>query len=82
MPGPAAASTAPEEEAPKFLIYENKKLQREKLPDSMFVQPEKHGDGKDKDKDKDRKKDDNDSPRCKPGCQYTCGAHSCRCVCG
>ena len=75
-PEPAAApdpETEPEEAAAdpeEFEIYENKKLLREKLPDSYFVKPESRGKDKDKEKNPPTKKDNppHDPPsRPRPG---------------
>ena len=63
--------TKPEEaaETEPYQIYENKKMLREKLPDSYFVKPEKHS--KDDDKpDKNKKKQEDHS--CPPGREWNC----------
>lgn len=76
-PAPELIPTEPSEPS-GYSIYENKKLTREKIPDYYFIQPEEHKEHKEKDK-KDKKEDS--GPTCRPGCNYECGAHGCRCVC-
>ena len=75
----AVTETKPEEaaETEPYQIYENKKMLREKLPDSYFVKPEKHSDDDKPDKNK-KKHDDHNCP---PGTTWGCTIYGV-CFCG
>ena len=75
----AVTETKPEDtaEPESYQIYENKKMLREKLPDSYFVKPEKHSDDDKPDKNK-KKHDDHNCP---PGTSWGCTIYGV-CFCG